>query len=140
VRLSRPCYDKMHRCPGWAGGGNRHARVQRCDNGRLRGSIDGSLYERRLWRWRFNRCTVCDVLVLPCAVRYVDPSNWWLEIRLWLMRHDGTNKGFYVERAEDMDYGGFAVAFNAGRVGARERQVELGVQWGRRVWAIGYAW
>ena len=34
MRISRPCYDKPYRCPGWAGGGMRYAKVDRCSNGR----------------------------------------------------------------------------------------------------------
>lgn len=33
MRLSRPCYDKAHRCPGWAGGGWKSARRDRCPGG-----------------------------------------------------------------------------------------------------------
>ena len=92
MRISRPCYDKMHRCPGWAGGGMRYARVGRCEGGRLRGARDGSLYERRFWRLRFNRCDSCDVLVLPWAVRFVDPSQirywpFWLKQWGWDLRY-----------------------------------------------------
>lgn len=72
MRVSRPCYDKMHRCPGWAGGGVRYARVDRCDSGRL----PWTAYEGRLWRFRLNRCTTCRVLVLPYVVRYLDPG-WY---------------------------------------------------------------
>jgi hypothetical protein len=77
VPLSRPCYDKTHRCPGWAGGGVRSARVVRCRNGRLRrrGSMD-AIYLGRGWAWRFNRCDTCRLLVLPYVVRYVD-LRWW---------------------------------------------------------------
>jgi hypothetical protein len=66
----------MHRCPGWAGGGMRYAKVDRCDNGRLRDPKREHIYEGRSWRWRFNRCDTCDVLVLPYMIRYVDPR--WL--------------------------------------------------------------
>jgi hypothetical protein len=77
MRLSRPCYDKMHRCPGWAGGGMRFARHDRCVNGRLRprGRRE-HIYAGRLWRLRLNRCDTCDVLALPYAVRWMDPR--WL--------------------------------------------------------------
>lgn len=71
MRISRPCYDKPHRCPGWAGGGDRYAKVQRCKGGHL----ETGMYEKRLWRWRFNRCDTCDVLALPYAVQYFGP--WW---------------------------------------------------------------
>jgi hypothetical protein len=72
VRISRPCYDKMHRCPGWAGGGMRYAKVERCDDGRLAGDI----YRGFWWAWRVNRCDTCDVYVLPYVVRYLD-WRWW---------------------------------------------------------------
>lgn len=75
MRLSRPCYDKMHRCPGWAGGGMRYAKTKHCYGGHLQGDI----YRRLCWRFRFNRCDTCDVLVLPYMVRYLD---WrWLKYR-----------------------------------------------------------
>jgi len=76
VRLSRPCYDKPHRCPGWAGGGDRYAKIQRCEGGHL-----NDLYEKRLWRLRFNRCDTCDVLVLPYAIQYFGPWWWRYTIR-----------------------------------------------------------
>lgn len=80
MRISRPCYDKIWRCPGWAGGGMRYARVDRCDDGRL----PGDLFDRRLWRWRCNRCTTCGVLALPYMIRYVDPG--WYTSRLRFRR------------------------------------------------------
>lgn len=82
MRLSRPCYDKMHRCPGWAGGGIRYARKGRCEGGHLRDAKREHIYEGHFWRFRFNRCDTCDVLVLPYAVRWVDPSAWWVAVRL----------------------------------------------------------
>lgn len=86
MRISRPCYDKMHRCPGWAGGGMRYAKKRRCYNGRLPWTI----YDGWLWRWRTNRCTACGMLVLPYMIRYVDPYFYWSKTRwhlnLWLYR------------------------------------------------------
>lgn len=79
MRLSRPCYNKPHRCPGWAGGGELYAKVQRCEGGRLNG-----LHEKRLWRWRFNRCGSCDVVVLPYAVRLLDWRWWQTEARRFM--------------------------------------------------------
>jgi hypothetical protein len=72
-RVSRPCYDKFHRCPGWAGGGLRYARVRRCDNGYIEtGHV-------RLWKWRLYRCPKCRVIVLPYMTRWLD---WrWLRYR-----------------------------------------------------------
>lgn len=72
LNISRPCYDKMHRCPGWAGGGALGAKVSYCDDGRLIGGPTGELYQGKHWRWRFNRCNTCGVHVLPYAVRYLD--------------------------------------------------------------------
>lgn len=83
-RVSRPCYDKVRRCPGWAGGGERYARVQTCDGGMLPWEI----YYRRLWKWRTNRCPWCGLLVLPYMIRYVDPGHYKANIKyrisLWI--------------------------------------------------------
>lgn len=68
LNVSRPCYDKPHRCPGWAGGGMRYAEVDLCAHG---GSLDG-MYDKRAYRRRTNRCPECGVLVLPIMVRYLD--------------------------------------------------------------------
>lgn len=70
MRISRPCYNKYHRCPGWAGGGTRSARVDRCDGGYING------YQKPHWRWRTNRCSKCNVLVLPFNIRYLDLRYW----------------------------------------------------------------
>lgn len=71
MRISRPCYDKYHRCPGWAGGGTKYAKITRCHGGSLTGC-----YERRLWKWRRNKCPACGVTVLPYMVRWLD-LGWW---------------------------------------------------------------
>lgn len=75
--VSRPCYDKPRRCPGWAGGGWRYAKEGRrvCPGAYL--EWEG----RRLWRWRWQRCGDCGIRVLPLAVRYVDPTWWGWRIR-----------------------------------------------------------
>lgn len=78
MRISRPCYDKPHRCPGRAGGGWKWAKVTRCEGGFL----NTDLYEKKFYKLRFNRCNKCDVLVLPYAIRYIDPYNWYVEIKL----------------------------------------------------------
>lgn len=75
MRLSRGCYDKRHRCPGWAGGGMKYAEKNLCDDGRL--VIN---YDARLWRWRFHRCDSCDVLVLPDILRWISPR--WLRVTI----------------------------------------------------------
>lgn len=82
IRISRPCYDKLHRCPGWAGGGMKHAKVQRCEGGSLAGfggvyyKADGTLRGKRWRLWRLNRCPRCRVVILPYMVRWLEPS-WW---------------------------------------------------------------
>jgi hypothetical protein len=91
-RISRPCYNKSHRCPGWAGGGIHRAKVDRCPSG---GYINA--YGERAWKWRFHTCQICDVLVLPYMVRWIDPAyiwHWkikdfprWLDDRIWEWRH-----------------------------------------------------
>lgn len=80
-RVSRPCYDKYHRCPGRNGGGLRYAKVIRCKKGLL-----PYLTDRKLGRWRVNRCPECRVWVLPYVIRYADPS--WLGYRAWRLAGD----------------------------------------------------
>jgi hypothetical protein len=75
TRISRPCYDKYHRCPGWIGGGMRWAKVDRCpDVGYITTYTEDRM--KRLWKWRVHRCTKCDVIVLPYMIRYIDPT-WY---------------------------------------------------------------
>jgi hypothetical protein len=73
--FSRPCYDKPHRCPGWAGGGWLRALVSRCESGSL-GRID---YRRRYWLGA--RCPECGLYVIPIWTRGVDPTWIWWRIR-----------------------------------------------------------
>ena len=88
-RLSRPCYDKAHRCPGWAGGGMKYAKTTRCADGRIEVavveppvSVDGVSYgEPSLGHpgthpWRPGRCNTCNVITIPFALRRLDPT-WW---------------------------------------------------------------
>lgn len=85
MRISRPCYDKYHRCPGWAGGGMKYAKVQGCDGGYItypqydvRGKYDYRL--KRTWKWRLNKCPKCGVIVLPSVIRWID---WgWLSWKI----------------------------------------------------------
>lgn len=69
--VSRPCYDKILRCPGWNGGGIRWPEVDQCEGGHL--AID---LEDRWWKWKFQRCDTCSVRVLPYVTRGGDPG-WW---------------------------------------------------------------
>lgn len=88
--ISRPCYDKFHRCPGWAGGGTRYAKRQRCKGGTIGlRPFYGDPYRGRLWAWKLNRCRTCGVVVLPYMIRYVDPRYlicWELKRRLRSLR------------------------------------------------------
>jgi hypothetical protein len=77
VRISRPCYDKFHRCPGWAGGGMLYAKVDRCEGGRL----PDDAYDSRLWKWRINQCATCGVYVLPYVIRWLDWRQWDYVVR-----------------------------------------------------------
>lgn len=70
MRISRPCYDKYNRCPGWAGGGWKHpkkdSRYPHCDDGSIK--VD---YEDRFWMWKFWKCNKCDVVVLPWVTKFL---------------------------------------------------------------------
>lgn len=95
MRLSRPCYDKPHRCPGWAGGGvhfpstRGYAKYGSCDNGSIRtrlrrGDESGDNYPGSR-RWSFGRCTKCDVVTWPVVIRWVDPGWWnwkWIDFKI----------------------------------------------------------
>lgn len=81
MRLSRPCYDKYWRCPGWAGGGWHWPKGEpRCDNGRIQ--VD---YCARLWKWRFWGCGSCGVIVLPYHASKLSPWWWWRQLE-WRFR------------------------------------------------------
>lgn len=66
MRISRPCYDKAHRCPGWAGGGWHFAAITLCEWGHI------------TWEtpWSLGHCDKCDVRVLPRWVRWLEPRTW----------------------------------------------------------------
>jgi hypothetical protein len=91
MRLSRPCYDKPRRCPGWAGGGMKYANVKHCT------SEDDSYNGYITWHkgfalWRFGRCNSCDTVTWPFMIQWIDPGfwkyklHWWFVLRYW--RHD----------------------------------------------------
>ena len=100
VRVSRPCYDKYHRCPGWAGAGMRYNKRDWCEGGSLApfgGAYykeDGTLHGKHWRLWRVNRCPQCGTYVLPYHVRWLDwrwlrfwtawhVSDWWLYRLFW---------------------------------------------------------
>jgi hypothetical protein len=89
-KLSRGCYDKYRRCPGWAGGGWKLAETRLChgDNGGYL-NVD---YNASWWKWKIHRCDNCDVIVLPYMFRWTSPRSWWYEIKyarsswMWLIK------------------------------------------------------
>jgi hypothetical protein len=74
MRFSRPCYDKYHRCPGWAGGGFKYANISRCDDGTIQTYLKDYSRPKLLWKWRFHRCNKCNVIVFPYHSRWLDPT------------------------------------------------------------------
>lgn len=86
VRFSRPCYDKPHRCPGWAGGGMKYPRGEsRCNNGRIRTRVEmkefpGEYEYPASTPWRFGHCDTCDVVTWPWALSW--PSRTFALRRL----------------------------------------------------------
>lgn len=85
MRVSRPCYNKFHRCPGWSGGGIHSAKVYRCQGGYVTWPTG------KLRLFKIARCNKCDVVVLPFNIRYVDPAyliKWeiphmWRDFKYW---------------------------------------------------------
>ena len=75
-------HDKYRRCPGWAGGGNRHARTERCDGGMLDVYTAAGTVKPGV-RWRFLRCHRCGTVVFPSAIRYIDPTYLAYLLRRW---------------------------------------------------------
>ena len=89
MRFSRTCYDKAHRCPGWAGGGTKSAKADRCDNGSIRvRKLDESGYPGYPGRFkrRFGRCNKCDVVTWPVITRWLDWGWWRWIVDRWKFR------------------------------------------------------
>lgn len=80
MKLSRPCYDKYWRCPGWAGGGPHRAKHTRCDGGSL--IID---WQDKWWKWKLHRCGKCGILVLPYHAKKLSLFDLWENLR-WRFR------------------------------------------------------
>lgn len=104
-KISRPCYDKPRRCPGWNGGGTKDARVERCPGGHITfGSSLAAMahFTAKDWsrypRWNaLGQCTKCDVVVLPYWIRLVDPT-YWLRWKLrWAMQDLRTSVDNWIE-------------------------------------------
>lgn len=85
--LRRHCYDKFWRCPGWAGGGWRYPKVDRCDGGSLQvHGMTGQPVTDRWWRWRWHRCNRCDVIAIPVITHWLDPTWWRFVLGTWIPR------------------------------------------------------
>lgn len=88
MRLSRHCYDKAHRCPGWAGGGWKYPKGEDRCNG---GHIDIDYTNRWTRNWRFHRCDTCDVVCWPIILQELDPTYWrhwhWYRLKNWFKEH-----------------------------------------------------
>lgn len=86
MRISRPCYDKYRRCPGWAGPGFKYAKVEHCDNGFI------TFRDSPRWKWLIHRCPKCQIIVLPYYIRWADPTwyrfvvDWEISRLRYLMR------------------------------------------------------
>lgn len=84
--ISRPNYDKPHRCPAWSGPAFKDTDVYTCEGGSIRiPGLTGSEAYPGETTTRFGRCTTCPIITLPYATRWVDPS--WLTWRAsWVYR------------------------------------------------------
>ena len=120
-KLSRPCYDKPHRCPGWAGGGWTYGGVQHCHDGSItfgmtreecatlwqRYDTDPAA-ERELARqprlFALGQCTDCDVVVLPFWTRKLSPFWWrreaWWALKNWLWWRRAAVQDWWHDRRE----------------------------------------
>lgn len=78
MNIRRACYDKPHRCPGWAGGGFHYPKEGKsiCDSGFIPYS------ESRFDAWLFKKCSRCGTVRLPIVTKWLDPS--WL--KFWVVR------------------------------------------------------
>ncbi len=76
LRISRPCYDKFHRCPGSNGGGFKSEKRRRCVDGYISYMKSDNVTVKPAWKWRLHRCNKCNVAVLPYVTRWLDPT--WL--------------------------------------------------------------
>lgn len=81
MRISRSCWDKPRRCPGWAGAGwnYRAALAERtyCHN--------GSVTFPHRW-WSLGVCDECGVRVLPYWTRLLFPTYYWGMRGIYKMR------------------------------------------------------
>jgi hypothetical protein len=80
VRLSRPDYDKEHRCPGGiSGGGWKFSKVEHCVGGyvTVRVMDEGYPGHPGKYRWHFGHCNRCDTVTWPVALCHLVDPTWW---------------------------------------------------------------
>lgn len=68
MRISRSCWDKPRRCPGWAGAGWNLQQKWYCR--------DGNIVFPLRW-WGLGVCDECGVRVLPYWTRLLFPDYYW---------------------------------------------------------------
>lgn len=100
MRFRRQCYDKPHRCSGWAGGGFRYPRkgsFNSCPNGYMP-------YPDTIWKkLSFATCDQkCGTIGLPWASRWLDYSWWrWVVLRDLIWEYEDWRKLRKWERGEE---------------------------------------
>lgn len=83
MRLSRPCYDKPHRCPSKVGGGTRFTdKPSYCKGGYVftrseYKDFPGEYRSPGAAPWRFGHCEGCDVVTWPYVLRWLDWRYVW---------------------------------------------------------------
>ncbi|MET0994076.1 MAG: hypothetical protein ABWY20_08325 [Mycobacterium sp.] len=91
MSIRRACYDKPHRCPGWAGGGFRYPKEGKsiCDNGYIPYS------ESRLDGWAVKKCGECGTIRLPIYTKWLDPAwlKFWIGMKLTSWKIDREEMG-----------------------------------------------
>ena len=82
-KLSRSCWDKPHRCPGWAGAGWKFPKQDYCDGGYItygmsKETLASLPADVKYPRWfHFGQCNKCTVRVLPYWTRKLFPTYYW---------------------------------------------------------------
>lgn len=90
-RWSFPNFDKYNRCPTWSGSRMKWGNEKyegACNSGSIIARNPKYLAEGYPtgggWRFKFHRCSECQVLVLPYVSRYLFPHNIY---RYWNRRY-----------------------------------------------------
>jgi len=95
VSFRRHCYDKPHRCPGWAGGGWSHPREGKsiCPSGSLSAQIWRD--DNRFRWWKSYQCELCGTRTIPRVTRWLDPTWLWWYVRRHVMYDWRDSYGHY---------------------------------------------